>query len=274
MTTPTFTLVHGAGMPAIGLGTYPMTDTEAATEVRTAIEAGYRLIDTAENYGNERGVGKAITDSGVPREELFITSKLNREWHSIDGVAQAWENSTKRLGVDYLDLFLIHWPNPDQDRYVEAWDGLTRLLTAGKVRAIGTSNFKPAHLLKIIDSVGTVPDVNQIQLSPYHRRRELVAFNRHAGILTQAWGPLKPAEILSDPVIIAIAAQHNVTPAQVVLRWNTQHSRVPIPKSSNLARQVENLNIFGFRLTDTELAEIDGLDRGEEGTADSDVFGH
>jgi len=274
MAVPTRSLIHGAEIPAIGLGTWPMSDAEAEQAVASAIDIGYRLIDTAEAYGNEIGVGRGIAASGVPRADLFITSKFNKQWHSVAGVTQAWENSVKRLGVDYLDLFLIHWPNPDQDQYEAAWEGLIRLLDAGKVRAIGTSNFKPAHLLRIIDATGVVPDVNQIQLSPYHIRRESVAFHRHAGILTEPWSPLKPAEMLADSVIVDIAAAHNVTPAQAVLRWNTQYHRVPIPKSSNPLRQRQNLEIFDFNLTDSELAAIDALDKGEAEVADSDAFGH
>ena len=154
-------------MPVLGLGTWPLRGAESAAQVRTAIECGYRLIDTAENYGNEDGVGQGIRDSGVDRSEIFLTTKLNREWHSVDGVRQAYEASLKRLGLDYIDLLLVHWPNPDQDRYVDAVRGLEALLEEGLVRAIGTSNFKPAHLQRVLDETGIVPDVNQIQLSPY-----------------------------------------------------------------------------------------------------------
>lgn len=271
---PTITLAHGAEIPAIGLGTWPLQGAEGASAVRTAIEAGYRLIDTAENYRNEDAVGQGVRDSGIPREEIFLTTKFNRRWHSVDGARQAAEASLRRLGVDYLDLLLIHWPNPDQGTYVEAFEGLLKLLEAGVVRAIGTSNFKPAHLQKVIDATGTVPDVNQINLNPYATRNASVAFHAAHGIVTESWSPIKPAEILSDPVITGIAATHDRNPAQVVLRWHVQHGYLPIPKSADPERQQENLAVFDFELTADELAAIDALDRGEADIVDSDSFGH
>ncbi|WP_425956260.1 aldo/keto reductase [Xylanimonas sp. McL0601] len=274
MTAPTITLPHGLELPALGLGTWPMDDAAAAVGVRTAIEAGYRLVDTAENYRNEAGVGKGVRDSGVAREDVVITTKLNRRWHSVEGVRTAWENSVRRLGVDYVDLFLIHWPNPDQGTYVQAWEGLATLLDEGKVRAIGTSNFKPAHLERIVAATGVVPDVNQINLNPYALRSASVAANAEHGTVTESWSPIKPASVLAEEPVTAAAAAHGATPAQVVLRWHTQHGYVPIPKSANPARQAENLAVFGFTLTDAEVAAIDALDRGEAHVTDSDSFGH
>ena len=271
---PTITLAYGAEIPAIGLGTWPLQGADGATAVRTAIEAGYRLIDTAENYRNEEAVGQGVRDSGIPREEIFLTTKFNRRWHSVDGARQAAEASLRRLGTDYLDLLLIHWPNPDQGTYVEAFEGLLKLLEAGAVRAIGTSNFKPAHLQRVIDATGTVPDVNQINLNPYATRNASVAFHAAHGIVTESWSPIKPAEILSDPVITGIAATHDRSPAQVVLRWNVQHGYLPIPKSANPERQQENLAVFDFELTTDEVAAIDALDQGEANTPDSDQTGH
>ena len=271
---PTLPLTHGAQIPAIGLGTWPMDDAEAATAVRTALEAGYRLVDTAENYGNETGVGRGVRDSGVPREDVFITTKLNRRWHSVEGVRTAWEHSVRRLGVDYLDLFLIHWPNPDQGTYPQAWEGLARLLEEGRVRAIGTSNFKPAHLARIIEATGVVPDVNQINLNPYATRAASVVADAEHGIVTESWSPIKPTAMLADPVVAGLAERHGRTPAQVVLRWHTQRGYVPIPKSASPQRQAENLAIFDFVLADDELAALDALDRGEEHVTDSDEFGH
>jgi 2,5-diketo-D-gluconate reductase A len=274
MTVPTLTLPHGAELPAIGLGTWPMDDAEAARAVATALETGYRLVDTAENYRNESGVGQGLRDSGVPREDVFVTTKLNRRWHSVDGVRTAWENSVRKLGVDYLDLLLIHWPNPDQGTYVQAWEGLVQLLEEGKVRAIGTSNFKPAHLARIVEATGVVPDVNQINLNPYATRAASVAANAAHGTVTESWSPIKPHTMLAEPAVTAAADAHGVTPAQVVLRWHTQHGYVPIPKSADPARQAQNLDVFGFALTDAELAAIDALDRGEDHVTDSDEFGH
>ncbi|HPY41384.1 MAG TPA: aldo/keto reductase, partial [Thiolinea sp.] len=182
-TAPTLTLANGVKIPQIGLGTWPMDNKEAATTVAAALNLGYRLIDTAENYGNEQGVGEGIRNAQVPREDLFITSKFNKQWHSVDGVHQACEQSLKRLGLDYLDLFLVHWPNPAQNRYTEAFQGLVKLLESGLVRAIGTSNFKAEHLQKLFN-LGLVPQVNQIQLDPYRARTDLVAIHEAKGIIT------------------------------------------------------------------------------------------
>ncbi|SDS47081.1 aldo/keto reductase [Microlunatus soli] len=273
-TAPTVDLVHGARMPVLGLGTSPMNDADTAAAVRTALQTGYRLIDTAENYRNEVGVGQGIKDAAVARDELFITSKFNREWHSVDGVRKAFDNSIAKIGVDYLDLLLIHWPNPDQDRYVDAWKGLVKLLEDGAVKAIGTSNFKPAHLDRIIDATGVVPDVNQINLNPYTTRDATVAYDREHKIITEAWSPLKPADILSEPVITALAAQYQRSPGQIVLRWHTQLGLVTVPKSSSPERLRDNISIFDFELTDQELASISALDKGEDHIADSDKTGH
>jgi 2,5-diketo-D-gluconate reductase A len=271
---PTIKLLHGAEIPAIGLGTYGLFEDEGVVEIRNAIQSGYRLIDTAENYGNEAQVGQAIKEAGIPREDLFITSKFNRKWHSVTGVQQAWENSIRKLGVDYIDLYLIHWPNPDQDKYIEAWQGLTTLLQQGKVKAIGMSNFKPAHLERVIGETGVVPDVNQIELNPYLQRKAAVDYHKKHGILTEAWSPLKPNNIVEHPVITEIAKAKGVTPAQVILRWDVQKGIVPIPKSANPQRQRSNLDVFSFALDDADLAALNALDQGEAGAADSDTFGH
>ncbi len=274
ISAPTVTLSNGVPMPQVGLGTWPMDDAQAAVAVASALGVGYRLIDTAENYGNERGVGEGIRKSGVARGEIFLTTKFNRQWHSVDGARQACEASLRRLGVDYLDLLLIHWPNPDQDRYVEAFHGMTRLLEAGLVRAIGTSNFKVTHLQRLFDA-GLVPHVNQIQLDPYHLRSDIVAVHRARGIVTEAWSPLGRARgMTDDPAIVAAAERHGRTPAQVVLRWHVQSGYVPIPKSADPARQAQNLDVFGFTLSDEEMAALGRLDQPDPGMLDSDVFGH
>lgn len=270
---PTVRLANGVEMPHLGLGTWPMTDAEAAKTVREAIEMGYRLIDTAENYRNETGVGEAIRAASIPRDDIFVTTKFNREWHSIDGVRRTCEASLKRLGLDHIDLLLIHWPNPDQDRYVEAFEGLTRVLEAGLVRAIGTSNFKPAHLQKLFDA-GFTPHVNQIKLDPYVRRDDITRIDADHGIVTECWSPIKNEGLLSDPKITAIAEAHGATPAQVVLRWHTQNTWVPIPKSSNPERLAQNLDSFRITLSDDDLAVIDGLGKTDAGLTDADRFGH
>ncbi|MCB1897804.1 aldo/keto reductase [Cognatazoarcus halotolerans] len=271
---PLVRLANGVEMPQLALGTWPMNDAEAAVAVAAALDLGYRAVDTAENYGNERGVGRGVRASSVKREEVFITTKFNRQWHSVDGARAACEASLERLGFDYIDLLLVHWPNPDQDRYVEAFQGLVRLLDEGLVRAIGTSNFKPAHLQRLFDQ-GLVPHVNQIQLDPWHRRDALVALHREKGIVTESWRPLgSGSDMLADPVITAIAEKCGRTPAQVVLRWAVQQGFATAPKSINPERMAQNLDVFGFTLSDEDMVALDALDRPDPGMLDADHFGH
>ena len=274
---PTLPLRNGAEIPVLGLGTSPLVGAESTRQVRTALEAGYRLIDTAENYRNEDAVGQAIRDSGIDRSEVFITTKFNRRWHSVDGVRQAYEASLQRLGVDYIDLMLVHWPNPDQDRYVEAVQGLQAVLDKGGLRAIGTSNYKPAHLQRVRNETGIIPDVNQIQLSPYSTRKESRAYHAGHGIVTESYSPIGASgghELRNDPVITQVAKEHGKSPTQVVLRWHIQLGLVTIPRSSNAGRIAENIDIFDFELNEQEMSTISGLDRGESVVTDSDVFGH
>lgn len=272
---PDVTLNNGVAMPALGLGTWPLDDAEAERTIAHALRTGYRLVDTAENYRNERGVGRGVLASGLDRDEVFVTTKFNREWHSVEGAQRAWSNSADLLGLDVIDLLLIHWPNPDQDRYVDAWRGLIELLEAGKVRAIGTSNFTPDHLQRLIDETGVTPHVNQIQLHPYVTREAERAFHAEHGIVTESWSPLgKGTDVLTDPVVTAIADEHDRTPAQVVLRWHLQLGCVPIPKSQDPDRLRENLDVFDLELSDDEMAALTALDRGGEGAADPESFGH
>jgi len=271
---PTLTLANGVTMPLLGLGTWPMNDAEAAVAVAKALDMGYRLVDTAENYENERGVGEGIRKSGVSRADVFVTTKFNRKWHSVEGAREACEASLARMGLDYIDLLLVHWPNPDQDRFVEAYQGLVRLLDAGLVRAIGTSNFKPAHLQRLFD-VGLVPHLNQIQLDPYHLRNDLVDIHRAKGIATGAWRPLGCGNaMLADPLITAVAERHGRSTAQVILRWLTQQGFVATPKSADPLRQAQNLDIFDFTLSADEMAVLGTLDRPDPDMLDADVFGH
>jgi 2,5-diketo-D-gluconate reductase A len=273
---PTLPLRNGAEIPVLGLGTSPLVGTESVRQVRTALEAGYRLIDTAENYRNEDAVAQAIRDSGIDRSEIFITTKFNRPWHSVDGVRQAYEASLKRLGIDYIDLLLVHWPNPDQDRYVDAVRGLQVILDGGGLRAIGTSNFKPAHLQRVLDETGIIPDVNQIQLSPYSTRSDSREYHAAHGIVTESYSPVGASSggLRNDPVITGIAKDHGKSPTQVVLRWHIQLGLVAIPRSSNPGRIAENIDIFDFELTEQEMTKITALDRGESEVTDSDEFGH
>jgi 2,5-diketo-D-gluconate reductase A len=272
---PTVTLSNDAALPRLGLGTSPMNDDDAERAVVQALEVGYRLIDTAENYRNEVGVGRALKASGVAREELFVTSKFNKRWHSVEGARTAFAASAEKLGLEYLDLLLIHWPNPDQDQYVDAWRGLLELREAGLVRAIGTSNFKPAHLQRLIDETGVAPEVNQVQLSPVWAKSAERAFHAEHGIVTEAWSPLgKGTDLLEHPAVAAAAKAHDKTPGQVVLRWEVQQGVVPIPKSANRERLEQNLAVFDFELTADELSALAALDGTGSTQADSDRFGH
>jgi 2,5-diketo-D-gluconate reductase A len=272
----TVRLTHGATMPRLGFGTSPMHDHDAERAVTYALEVGYRLVDTAENYGNERGVGRAITASGVPREDLFVTTKFNKKWHGVDLVPQALAASLDRLGLEYVDLLLVHWPNPDQDRYVDAWRGLAQLLEAGRLRAIGMSNFKPAHLDRLLEETGVPPDVNQIQLNPFTTREQPRAYAAEHGFVTLSWSPLggRRANVLGEPTIRRVAEKHGRSTSQIVVRWHLQLGLSVIPKSSNADRIRANFAVFDFALDDADMAAISGLDKGEGAATDSDAFGH
>jgi 2,5-diketo-D-gluconate reductase A len=269
------TLRRGAEIPAIGFGTWPLNDREAERMVASAIESGYRLIDTAEGYGNEVGVGRGLRASGVHREEIVITSKFNRQWHSVRGVTTTFEESSGRLGVDYIDLLLIHWPVPEQDRYVDAFEGLLGLFEEGKIRAIGTSNFKPAHLDRLLSSTGQLPDINQIQCNPEFARTSVREYHAKNKIITSSWQPLggEGGGLLSKELVGHIADKHNKSPAQVLLRWQVQLGLVPIVKSSNPGRAKENLDVFSFSLSRAEISALSVLDRGESAAVDSDEPG-
>lgn len=272
---PTITLASGVAMPALGLGTSPMGDRQAEEIVSAALRGGYRLIDTAENYRNETGVGRGIRASGVDRDEVFVTTKLNARWHGAAEAQQASANSAERLGLDRIDLFLIHWPNPQKDRYVEAWRGLLRLLEDGKVRAIGVSNFKPPHLDRLLDETGVAPHVNQIELDPTHSRPVQRAYHAAHGIVTESWSPIGAGgDLLRDPTIVELARRRSKTPAQIVLRWHVQLGVIPIPKTSKPERLDENKDVFDFELDRTDMDELAALDRGDEGVVDADRFGH
>ncbi|NJC23773.1 2,5-diketo-D-gluconate reductase A [Arthrobacter pigmenti] len=271
---PTIDLPGGASIPALGLGTWPLDDDEAATAVEQAVAAGYRLFDTAENYGNEAGVGEGIRRSGIERDQVFITTKFNKKWHSVDGVRRAFEQSAAKLGVDYIDLLLVHWPNPDQDRYLDAVKGLVSLREEGLLKAIGVSNFKPHHLQRLLDD-GLVPDVNQVQLDPRHTRADSREFHAQHGIVTESWSPLgKGGNLLQDPAVDLLADKYGMTPAQIVLRWHLQLGLVAIPKSANPLRIKQNINLFGFELTQDEVDSLSALDTGDDDITDSDSFGH
>ncbi|WP_308027045.1 aldo/keto reductase [Streptomyces olivaceus] len=257
---PPITLNNGVEMPQLGFGVWQVPDDEAQTAVAQALEAGYRSIDTAAIYGNEEGTGRAIAASGLAREDLFVTTKLWNSDQGYDSTLQAFDTSLAKLGLDYLDLYLIHWPMPAREKYVDTYKAFEKLLADGRVRAIGVSNFLPEHLERLIGETSVLPAVNQIELHPHlqqHASRELHA---EQGIATEAWSPLGSGKgILEIPAIVAIAQKHGRTPAQVVLRWHLQLGNVVIPKSVTPSRIKENIDVFGFSLDTEDLAAISAL---------------
>jgi 2,5-diketo-D-gluconate reductase A len=264
-------------IPLIGLGTWPMTGTECTDAVAGALEAGYRHVDTAENYRNEDAVGRAVAGSGIDRNEVFVTSKFNREWHGgVDSVRAALEAGLERAGLDYFDLYLVHWPNPAQGRYVQACESLAELVGTGLIRSWGVSNFKADHLQDVL-SAGLVPSVNQIHCQPSTAQRDVQEANAAAGVLTAAYTPIgRGSDLLDRPELTEMAARLGRTPAQVVLRWHVQQGRIAIPKSADPQRQRENLDVFSFALDAADLDAIDALDTGEpdDSLLDADEFGH
>ncbi|WP_406864652.1 aldo/keto reductase [Streptomyces sp. HUAS MG47] len=259
---PTVKLSNGVEIPQLGFGVFQVPDDETATAVTTALETGYRSIDTAAIYGNETGVGRALAASGLPREDLFVTTKLWNADQGYDATLRAFDTSLAKLGLDFVDLYLIHWPTPARDLYRDSWRALERLADEGRIRAAGVSNFQPAHLRRLLDDATLTPAVNQVELHPDLQQAELRAFHAEHGIATEAWSPLAQGAVLGHPVIGAIAAAHGKSPAQVVLRWHLQLGNVVIPKSVTPARIRENFEVFDFALTDEEMRSVAALDRG------------
>lgn len=272
MSIPSRTLNDGLVIPASGFGTYKLTEQVGYESISSAIRAGYRLIDTAALYSNEAEVGRAIADSGIAREEFTITTKLRGRALGFDETMMAFEDSRRLLGIDVVDIYLIHWPLPWLNRYVDSWKAMIELKDDGLIRSIGVCNFPQQHLQKLIDSTGVTPSINQIELHPYFPQTELRAFHEANDIQTESWSPLgRGTELLQEPVIVAAAQAHGVTPAQAVLRWHTQQGLIPIPKSSSYERQVNNLDCFGFDLTDAELDAFTALERGRIGGLDPET---
>ncbi|MFF4345203.1 aldo/keto reductase [Kitasatospora sp. NPDC001540] len=271
-TIPNVTLNNGVRMPQLGFGVFQVPDEETTAAVAAALEAGYRSVDTAAVYGNERGVGKALAASGLPREELFVTTKLWNADQGHDATLRAFDASLDKLGLEYVDLYLIHWPTPARDLYAESWKAIERLAAEGRIRAAGVSNFQPAHLTRLIEAGGLVPAVNQVELHPGLQQAELRAFHAAHGIVTEAWSPLAQGAVLDDPAVTAIAARTGKSPAQVVLRWHLQLGNVVIPKSVTPARIRQNLDVFDFALTEDDLAAIAASDRGLRTGPDPDRF--
>jgi 2,5-diketo-D-gluconate reductase A len=266
-TIPTIELNDGASIPQLGFGVFQIPPPETARATEAALEAGYRHIDTAEMYGNERGVGEAVRASGLDRDEVFITSKLNNGFHEPDAARREFDRTLAALGMDHVDLFLIHWPLPMRygGDFVSTWKTLEEFKADGRARSIGVSNFEIAHLERILAESDTVPAVNQIEAHPYLRNDAVRTFGESHGIATEAWSPIAKGQVMDDPVIAAIADELGRTPAQVTLRWHVQRGSIVFPKSTTPARIEENMHIFDFELSADQMAQIDGLDQGEAG---------
>lgn len=273
---PSIPLNDGNSIPQLGFGTWPLDDHEVADVVVSAFAAGYRHVDTAAKYGNEAGVGAGIRRSGLAREDLFVTTKLDGPYQGEGRAIAGLQASLQRLGLDYVDLLLIHWPAPWLGLYVDTWRTFEKLRADGLARSIGVSNFKVAHLERLAAETDTVPVVNQIQLDPRITRQQQRAYDSAHGIVTESWSPLggEGGSLLDEPVIAGIAARHGRTPGQVVLRWHVQNGLVVIPKSANPARLAENTEIFDFELDAGDLEQIATLDGGPDAGNDSDVTGH
>jgi len=269
-TVPTIALNDGRSIPQLGLGVWQVDPEITARVVRDAITTGFRAIDTAEGYDNEQGVGEAIRTSDVPRQDLFITSKLRNGAHKRDLALRAFDETMTKLGIDQLDLFLIHWPVPEQDKYVEAWKTLIELRDAGRIRSIGVSNFNREHLERIVAETGETPVVNQIELHPRFQQGEARQFHAAQGIATESYSPLGSGEMLDDETIGGIAHKHKKSIAQVIIRWHIQNGLIVIPKTTHAQRLEENFDVFDFELDDDDMQRIASLDQGPNGRTGGD----
>ncbi len=269
---PSVTLNDGYTMPVIGLGVGELSDSETELAVSAALDAGYRSIDTASAYGNEAAVGRAIASSGVPREELFITTKLATADQGFQSSQDACKASLERLGLDYVDLYLIHWPAGEQGAYVDSWGGLMKAREVGHTRSIGVANFHEDHLSNVVDLSFVAPVVNQIELHPLLNQAALRAVNTERDVVTEAYGPLGVGKLLDNATIAAVAQAHGKTPAQVLIRWSIQLGNIVIPRSSSPERIKSNLEVFDFELTDDEMATLNGLDDGTRFRPDPETY--
>lgn len=267
---PTITLRDGKSIPQLGLGVWQIEPSITERVVRDAIEAGYRSIDTAEGYQNEEGVGAAIKSAGVPRGELFITSKLRNGGHKRDAALKSFDETMTKLGIEQIDLFLIHWPLPSQDKYVEAWKVLVELKQQGRIASIGVSNFNQDHLERIIAETGEVPVVNQIELHPRFQQRDKRDFLKQNDIAIESWSPLGSGRMLDDATVGGIAKKHGKSIAQVIIRWHLQEGLIVIPKSIRKERMIENIEVFDFELDGADMQTIKGLDKGKSGRVGAD----
>ena len=270
---PSVALSDGALVPQLGLGVYKVADDEARTVVATALELGYRHVDTASFYGNEVGVGQAIRASDVPRDEVFVTTKVWNTEQGFDETLRAFDASLDRLGTDHVDLYLIHWPAPTQDRYVETWRALERIAEEGRARSIGVSNFQVHHLERLLGETSVVPVIDQVEAHPWLQQHELREFCAARGIAVEAWSPLARGRVLDDAVVGRVAAKHGVQPAQAVIRWHLQQGLVVIPKTVSPVRLRSNLDVFGFELDEDDLAAFAALDSGERSGSHPDQVG-
>lgn len=274
-TVPQITLNNGVTIPQLGYGTFQITPETTKDAVLEAFEVGYRHIDTAQMYGNEAEVGQALKESGLSRDEVFITSKLNNSFHRFDDALAATDESLRALGVEHMDLFLIHWPLPTIDvDYVETWKAMIEIYKAGKARAIGVSNFQVSHLQRLMDETDTVPAVNQIEIHPYFTNEKVRAFDTEHNIATEAWSPIAQGEVLDDPLLKEIAERLDRTVAQVTLRWHIQQGHIVFPKSVTRSRIEENFNLFDFELGQDDIAAISGLNKDERTGPNPDSFDH
>lgn len=272
MSQPYVTLNNGVRIPQIGFGVFQVPPGTTQSVVERALEAGYRHIDTAAAYNNEAGVGAAVRASGLPRDQVFITTKLRNGEQGYGSALKAYDDSLARLGLDYADLYLIHWPNPAADKFVDSWRALERIYHEGRVRAIGVSNFLPEHLDRVLAEGTVVPAVNQIELHPTYQQRELASYCQRSSIAVEAYSPLGRGQDLDNPVVSALADKHGVSPAQVVLRWHLQRGHIVIPKSISPDRIRSNIDLAGFNLTPEEMASITALEAGNRTGNDPRTF--
>jgi len=275
MTVPTIALNNGVHIPQLGFGVFQIDPAETKEATLTAFEVGYRHIDTAQMYGNEEGVGQAIAASGLDRDDIFVTSKLNNGFHAHDDALAEFDKTLERLGVEKIDLFLIHWPLPGIDvDFVETWKALEEIYASGRARSIGVSNFQPTHLRRVVQEGDVVPAVNQIEVHPFLTQDDVRAVNAEHGVATEAWSPIAKGQVLDNPVITGIANDHGKTPAQVVLRWHVQRGDIVFPKSVTRERVQENFEIFDFELSPSEIGFISALNKDERTGPNPDEFNY
>ena len=269
---PNITLNNGVEIPQLGFGVFQIDPSETKDATLSALDVGYRHIDTAEMYGNEKEVGEAVRACGLDRGDVFVTSKLNNSYHDYDDALKAFDQTLKDLDIDYVDLFLVHWPLPDVGNYVDTWRAMEKIYESGNVKAIGVSNFQPHHLRRIHGETSVTPAVNQVECHPYLPNDEVRAYDAEHGIATEAWSPIAQGNVLDDPVLERIAETHGKSTAQVTLRWHVQRGDIIFPKSVTRSRVEANFDIFDFELADADMTDITALDRGERTGPDPDTF--